>query len=268
MSKKIKYTSDGKKVVVIGQLNATSTIVQEVFVVGNKEKPSGEHFVVTSLHDAPAESWKEKNLKQIELNYANKSAEYEKRLKDLERQYEGQKCILSEKITAAAEMIKSVSPKDFQRIYNFLTGKITHIIVGTLYSPEILTMQEFEEKYLLQRDSWSAHGLRLISIYGYSKGKLDFNMNNWRDGSGSDQIIVPFTSYQEAHAEIENILLKNEVYDANTIRCAKKYGIKLDPKKIKAYKESKIKEIDRMITRAQEEMASLSDTKREVKKIK
>ena len=59
MTREIKYTSDGKKVAVIGRLNNQEQIVQEVFVVDGSEIPSGEHFVVKSLHDVPVLSWKE-----------------------------------------------------------------------------------------------------------------------------------------------------------------------------------------------------------------
>src|SRR6476659_8101217 len=42
----IKYTDDGKKVMVVGKLNAQQTIVQEIFVSAGQEIPSGENFVV------------------------------------------------------------------------------------------------------------------------------------------------------------------------------------------------------------------------------
>ena len=65
----IKYTSDGKKVAIVGKLNAQETIVQEVFVSGESEIPSGENFIVKSLHDNPVVSWKEKKTQEIEDNY-------------------------------------------------------------------------------------------------------------------------------------------------------------------------------------------------------
>ena len=54
MKQEIKYTDDGRKVVVLGALNKQEKIVQEIFVIGEQEIPSGENFVVKSLHDAPA----------------------------------------------------------------------------------------------------------------------------------------------------------------------------------------------------------------------
>jgi hypothetical protein len=50
----VKYTSDGKKVVIIGNLNSQEKIVQEIFIINGQEVPSGENFVVKSLHDFPA----------------------------------------------------------------------------------------------------------------------------------------------------------------------------------------------------------------------
>ena len=43
-----KYTTDNKKVIVVGKLNSQETIVQEIFISNDSEIPSGEHFVVKS----------------------------------------------------------------------------------------------------------------------------------------------------------------------------------------------------------------------------
>lgn len=46
----IKYTADGKKVVVIGDLNQTEKIVQEIFVTEDGcEIPTGERFVIKKV---------------------------------------------------------------------------------------------------------------------------------------------------------------------------------------------------------------------------
>lgn len=69
-----KYTNDGKKVGIVGKLNAEQTIVQEIFITeSGQEIPSGENFVVTSLHDQPVKKW---------------STFYEDRCKQAEKEYE------------------------------------------------------------------------------------------------------------------------------------------------------------------------------------
>lgn len=57
MNDNIKYTKEGKKVAIVGKINNTQWIVQEIFVSGDNEFPSGENFVVTSLLDVPAETY-------------------------------------------------------------------------------------------------------------------------------------------------------------------------------------------------------------------
>ena len=57
----LKFLSDGRKVSVIGKINKTEFIVQEVFVTASGDEiPSGENFTAKSLHDAPVQSYKEK----------------------------------------------------------------------------------------------------------------------------------------------------------------------------------------------------------------
>lgn len=64
-----KYLSDGRKVVIVGKLNNQETIVQEIFVTNNgSEIPSGENFVVKSLHDEPIMSYQKKKEKELELS--------------------------------------------------------------------------------------------------------------------------------------------------------------------------------------------------------
>ena len=69
MENQKKYTTDGRKVVVLGSLNSQEKIVQEVFIINGSEIPSGEHFVVKTLHDYPAVSWKESRLREIDEQY-------------------------------------------------------------------------------------------------------------------------------------------------------------------------------------------------------
>jgi hypothetical protein len=71
-----KYLSDGRKVVVIGQLNNVESIVQEVFVSDSGDQiPSGEKFTTKSLHDEPVKSWKEREAAKVEATYLRKKDE-------------------------------------------------------------------------------------------------------------------------------------------------------------------------------------------------
>ena len=86
----IKYTTDGKKVVVIGDLNQTEKIVQEIFVTEDGcEIPSGERFVVKSLLDKPSISWKEKTLLDLEARFESESKKWKELLSKLDSLSEG-----------------------------------------------------------------------------------------------------------------------------------------------------------------------------------
>jgi len=62
-----KYLSDGRKVVIIGQLNNIESIVQEIFITeSGDEVPSGERFTTKNLHDEPVESYKSKQEKKMD----------------------------------------------------------------------------------------------------------------------------------------------------------------------------------------------------------
>ncbi|HEI9857545.1 TPA: hypothetical protein SLO96_000850 [Proteus mirabilis] len=61
-----KFLSDGRKVAVLGKLNTTESIVQEIFVTDSGvEIPSGENFTTKSLHDEPEKATKKESLKGL-----------------------------------------------------------------------------------------------------------------------------------------------------------------------------------------------------------
>ncbi len=199
----IKYTSDGKKVLVVGKLNAQQTIVQEIFVSAGREIPSGENFVVTSLHDKPAESWKEKNLRELEQRY-----ERNKKKLEADLEYQVKKLELaSEKAKHHANSLLSFAGKAHEdqlgTLKKFLSGEITHIYKAG-HSPEIFEWAEDEKSFDCENDSWSrrvkVEGVKLVSLFGYSDGDLGYRLHTYRDGSGGSAMIYPATSYKEALA--------------------------------------------------------------------
>lgn len=195
----IKYTDDGKKVLVVGKLNAQQTIVQEIFVSAGQEIPSGENFVVKSLHDAPAESWKEKNLRELE-------ARYEKQKKNLEQEIDQQHSRLSMiKVKAkhhADALFRFVDKADegsLDLLKKVMSGQITHIFVSG-YSPEIYEWEGGKGAYDVDtfHDRGRIEGIKLLSLYGYSDGDLEYRLHQYRDGSGGSEQIWPTCSYEEA----------------------------------------------------------------------
>jgi hypothetical protein len=195
----IKYTSDGKKVLVVGKLNAEQTIVQEIFVSAGQEIPSGENFVVKSLHEQPAESWKEKHLRELEERF-------DAQKKKLEREMEQHReklglAIGKAKLRAEAILNFANKANDDQAklLKAFMCGEITHMFIGG-YSPEIVDCQDSNKAYDV--DSWHSRikleGIKLVSLMGKSDGDLSYRLHDYRDGSGSSKEVFPARSYQEA----------------------------------------------------------------------
>ncbi len=121
----IKYTTDGKKVSVIGKLNNTETIVQEIFVTANgAEIPSGENFVVKSLHDQPVESWKEKQLRDLEARYCREKNELETRIKTQKRILENAVAKASLKADFLLDFANNSNETQIKTLKLVLSGKI------------------------------------------------------------------------------------------------------------------------------------------------
>lgn len=197
----IKYTNDGKKVLIVGKLNSQETIVQEIFVSAGQEIPSGENFVVKSLHDAPAESWKEKNLRELEARYDSDRKKLQAQIDDQERRL----CLERDKAklqtSALLQFVKNSDESQLETLKNFMAGQITHLFVAG-YSPEIISWTDSNKAYDV--DSWHGRtkleGIKLVSLMGKSDGDLSYRLHEYRDGSGSSKTIHPCTSYEAALA--------------------------------------------------------------------
>ena len=128
----LKYANDGKKVAVIGKLNAQESIVQEIFVINEQEIPSGENFVAKSLHDSPAISWKEKEERRIEINLNQLKKDYEKAEND-HRRLMLDLCNKSSAIKDHMRYVNSllatdIDPDVLNTLTNFLSGDIKYIV--------------------------------------------------------------------------------------------------------------------------------------------
>lgn len=238
MAQEIKYTSDGRKVVVIGTLNSQEKIVQEIYIIDGSEIPSGEHFTVKSLHDAPAISWKEENLKKIDQNYDLLYKELQNKTESLRKYYNEKINELSSRIQYIGKVLQKASPDSFDMIVNFITGKFEWIVYDDYGDVQILPVSEFK-----QMDN---RELKLISIFGRDDGTLSYAINNYSDGSGSKKHFYPFVKYEDALAKLKELLLKKNICGV-VIKTAKKYNIELPADKVKEYHEKEIARLEKNI---------------------
>lgn len=195
----IKFTNDGKKVVVVGKLNSQETIVQEIFVSAGQEIPSGENFVVKSLHDAPAESWKEKNLRELEARYESDKKKLQQEIDSQHSRLNNIKLKAKHQADALFKFAENSNSAQLDLLKKVVSGQITHIYISG-YSPAIFEWDGGKQAYDIERDYGreTIKGIKLISVYGYADGDLEYRQHTYRDGSGGSEQVFPVTSYEEA----------------------------------------------------------------------
>lgn len=201
MADKFKYTTDGKKVVVIGHLNSTDTIVQEIFVTDDGgEIPSGEQFVVKSLHDQPVKSWHEKEMERIERSCSRMNVEHDRISNDLARE----RGLAKATISSLRKLSSGAAQEHLQVLEDFVAGKITHVLEIGHSSCKIV---DFHETNSCGNDR-RVENIKLLTLFGRSDGTLIWRRNHYSDFSGSNCDIVPAYGLDDA------IKKAQELFDA------------------------------------------------------
>lgn len=232
-----KYTTDGKKVAIVGKLNNTETIVQEIFVSENgSEIPAGENFVVKSLLDAPAKTWKQAETENIEKKYnsalnglRNATDELQKKTREM-----------SEYTRAKMQWMKGIADnitKDwFELVYGFVAGEYTHFICQNYHSWRIVTFDEY-----MRANEYG--GVRAFGIYtGYSNKQVAplFKISQYSDGSDNGwNTVACCRSYEDAIAQSKNLIAAEDQLSERVIDFAKKYNIEIPAEKMAAFLDAK-----------------------------
>lgn len=256
MEREIKYTTDGKKVVVIGKLNSQELIVQEVFISGDIEIPSGENFVVKTLHDAPALSWKETELKNLNERFDKEQKQWLTELDKLDKSYREKTKELKLKLNYVGLALKNADEKSFETLVNYITGEIKFIVVES-YDVELLPINDFNELY--------ENKLRLISLYGKDDGTFGYAVGEYYDYSGGNKKFHPFSNYEDALEKLKEIVISQDVSDER-IKVSKKYGFELDKEKLKQYKSKRIESLNTNIENYQKNIDEWSKSIEELNK--
>ena len=264
-----KYLADGRKVVVIGQLNNVESIVQEVFVTeGGDEIPSGEKFTTKNLHDEPVISWKAKDEAKQDARLLSVKGEIDRTNNDLSN--------LQTKLKAFREIFKqskqlseTLDEQNLDILSLVMSGSVEYLVILGYGVPELV---KFEDAIMEKSDYGRFESLKLLSLFGASNGDLTYGINRWRDGSGSSTPVHPYQSLEEAKAMIERIVLDRiegnrfpGVGDLNKLR---KIGITFSGKIAKKIKDhiassnakaitSRAEETAKMVKRHKEEASNL-----------
>ncbi len=244
--REIKYTSDGRKVVIIGSLNSQETIVQEIFVVEGQEVPSGENFVVKSLHDAPAISWKEKRIAEIDKAFIDRERSDE-RAKESLRVIQRE---MKDRISYLRSVVKNLKPEVFDGLELWLGGEVRFVVHLRYSTVQILTTEDFSLSNVDRYDT----GLRLLSLFGRDDGTLSYHLNQYSDGSGSWTEIYPFRTFEEAKEKATELIRGITSYSAELVKFATDNNIPLDANKLQTFNDARWSQAEKAVQSAKESL--------------
>lgn len=207
----IKYLPDGRKVIVIGNINKTEYIVQEIYVAGdNSEIPSGDNFTTKTLLDQPAKSWKEKEAEKVELQ----KIKLDEEIKILQRE----KLKLDNERLASSLILKSnqkfidlFNSQDIGFIADVLTGNVKYVITSD-YSGLGFKVQTFEDAMYAYDDYYANgrfEGIRMMTVMGIkgskytSEQKFSISISAYSDGSGGKSEATFLKDEADVRVELE-----------------------------------------------------------------
>lgn len=269
MKENIKYTTDGRKVVIIGDLNQTEKIVQEIFVTEDgAEIPSGERFVVKSLLDTPAKSWKEKNISDLEARYDRVKEHWEKRIKDINKEKELVYKSLSLRVKWLKQVAKQPHPESLKKVIETLTMFLSNTDMWVFYADyskwhlEKYDQEGFSRIHDYVDYDYSTPKLeymKLVSLFGKTNGDFEFRINKYYDGSGSYNKVEYFKSKEDALIYMQNRFDNIDAYKEHHLDIAKKFDLKVNDSKLAAFKDIKRQSILKNIENKSKELSDYQE---------
>lgn len=200
-----KYLSDGRKVAVVGKLNNQETIVQEIFVTANgSEIPSGENFVVKSLHNEPVLSYVEKRAKEMEKFVKSLEADRKKIEHDNKKARQELEAIRD--IVRSSNKLAQLLPESELDVFSsFITGTIKYLVVdGYTITPPVEMIDKVICWDTYYGDS-KYNGIKLVSVLGKSGGDMEYRIHKYPGGSAHTDAVYPFTNKEGALSHIKQI---------------------------------------------------------------
>lgn len=203
-----KFLSDGRKVVIVGQLNNTEAIVQEVFVTqAGDELPGGERFVVKSLHDQPVESWLSREKVKQEKSLADaklKTEQINKEIGDLRNTLSFWK----EMVKQVRAFSEHIDEADLDHLSDVMTGQVRFAIRRDYSLPSIERFEDFMSSIDNYYGRKNFEGIKMLSVLGSSNGDIALRVNRYSDGSGGSDTVEFYKTIEEARQCVKRIALE------------------------------------------------------------
>ena len=262
-----KFTKDGRKVAVLGKLNDTTWIVQEIYVSDKGEFPAGENFTTKTLLDEPAETYSSRRAKEIDGQIEKRKKERD--LLDTKLQLKRRKSQAAELINHATAKYENLDVAQLDTFLAFIAGEITHVVVEDYSNYQIVCLVDAVEAVDGCHSRRRLEGLKLVSLFGctdrgarYKEGQgddhslsLDWRINQYRDGSGNSwDTVYPCKSHEEAVLLLDGLLADKDATEKR-IKLKEEYKL-VNPtaEKIEAYRQRRIDDKRGTVAKRQEDL--------------
>ena len=188
-----KYTIHGQEVHVHAAV-AGGHIISHIYETDDGDEQDSPKFSSEELFDKPPVEKLEKEVTTLESRIAELSQKRTAIDQDL-RKAEASRTKLMAKF-------KDVPALEY--LEQFLDGKITHFVTSYEYGcPHVV---DFKEEITSDSEYSYDPKLKLLVLYGDSKGDLQWRLSQYHDGSGMKRETVPCCSLEEALAKCKAIV--------------------------------------------------------------
>lgn len=169
------------------------------------------------------------------------------------------------KAERARFMATLTAAEPLRNVERFIAGEITHfVMVDASYSGELygnVSVLTFEQALTYHDDNGRPQGMKLLSLYGDSKGDLSWRISHYSDGSGSNKLVYPFLNEADARAkaaELMDVLWDGHRTGHNryrldaSIKSAALLGLEVPADVLKDYNEAAIATHEKAVADAEE----------------
>lgn len=251
---KMQYLDDGRGVYVFEQLdNGQYLIAEALFDVdeyGMEEShyyPSSSLHIVDKVYDIPPK-----------VKYFDEITELTKSIGALIKQ----KVDIEQSISNLNKKEKYVLDKlknfdKLQYLLDFIDGKITHYVFIRYSNIEIVEYKNSQSEY--------SHEMKLLSLFGSTKGDITWRINQYSDGSGANTEVIPCLSYEmaleEAQKYINRMVSEFKYQSLSIINSAIEYGLTIPDWYVEKYREQWNKDNASSIEKLESQIADYKNRK-------
>lgn len=245
--KELKYLANGNAVYLIEELKNGQFLVSDVFLDEYGEETNYNTFsglyAVDYIYDTAPVKLYSKDI--VDLNNSIS------KLKDEERDIKNRISSLNEKEKYVLDKLKNFDK--LQYLLDFIDGKITHYVFIRWGNIEIVEYKNSMSDY--------SHDMKLLSLFGNTKGDIAWRLNQYSDGSGCNTEVIPCLSYEmaleEAQKVVDKFVAEKTNYRKDIIESAKKYNLSIPEEYIEAYRKEWKDQHDLSISKQEIQLAEL-----------